>query len=468
MKFVLDNHKVGSTDLGKAVLAAAVPDLAGAINSVANWRKGYLPYFSKVAIAEQQSKDSAFEVATKGLAKFEQSLYTDDGRLLTEAARSAWRENKAAITFVAVSGTGKVKRQDIPVADYVNQRLAEPQVLDYWNQVKLEEIDKNLLIALAGGAEYSPARTWLDWGGTVAVIARAREDLWQELIARARSSAGTLYVPILKSKLDGVLAQNLSDADLARFAGVDLVADFEAIAGYLSMLARSETKGLVLGSYAYAPGIKHIEVQAVQYVLAKVLTESLPKSRVCLTWLATPTDSYALSLEVLDDIFTRSIDRKTSTKIRDFIFGAKRHKPEIFTNSLKQSFVIIDSTSSLQGPSYALAKRIQRWQAYIQLAEGRKAAYLVSPPAKTHSVLDTKILNYTYKGAPKFGLVPFDVPVAVELSTGLLLATLGRVGAFNSISVYQALAVHGGLWRLIYSPKSIWRAATVLGLISRG
>ena len=125
MKFLIANQPAGSTALGKAVLAAAVPALSKDIKSVANWRKDYLPFFSAVAIAEQQSRESAFAVAAKGLAEFEEAVYTDDGRKLIDAIRLARRENKAAITFVAVSGSGAVKKNELPVADLVKDKLAE-------------------------------------------------------------------------------------------------------------------------------------------------------------------------------------------------------------------------------------------------------------------------------------------------------------------------------------------------------
>jgi hypothetical protein len=328
----------------------------------------------------------------------------------------------------------------------------------------ISRINENLLIALAGGAEYSPARTWLDWGGSVAIVARNRPELWNELISRARISAGTLYVPVLKSKVGTKDIQKLSDAELAEVAGLDLVTDFEAIAGWLSMLARSDNRGLVLGGYAYAPGVKHIEVQAVQHALGRTLTEALPKSRVTLTWLATPTDSYAVGQDFVTDINARFESRSFITKLRDFVFGLSKHKPESFKTSNGTELAIIDSTSSVQGPSYALAKRVQRWLAYQQVYADRNVAYLVSPPAKTYSVLSKRILKATYAGAPKFGLVPFEVKAAVDLSAGLLLAHLNQPVRQTPMSSYLDLAVHGGLWRLIYSPKSTWRAATIRGI----
>lgn len=467
MKFIDRAGKpIGSTTLGRQVLAAASsnPELTEEIASVKNWRKQYLPIFRKVAKLEMMSSFSALDVASRGLAEFEQSVLTDDSRVLMEVVREAWRKSKDAVALVAIRGTGALVVPKINAEKFVAQKLAEPGILEALRDFNLEKIDENLLVALAGGAEYSPARTWLDWGGTVAIVARNRKELWQELIAHTRNSSGTLYVPVLKSRVGQIDVQNLNDDELASVAGLDLTEDFEAIAGWMSMLARTDGRRIVLGSYAYAPGVKHLQAQAVQHCLARTITEALPKSRVVLTWLATPTDSYVVSDDIKLDIDQRFNKRSLITRIRDVLFMVRKHNPETFEDETGRRLLVIDSTSSLQGPSYALAKRLQRWLAYQQVFADRNVAYLVSPPAKTKSVLNVRILHATYAGSPKFGLIPFEVKDAVELSAALLICVLNDPKKLNPMSSYLDLAVHGGLWRLIYRPSDAWRASTIRGL----
>lgn len=468
-KFI-DNqgNQIGSTALGRQVILEAVKKNRSAqatVSGLKSWRDDYLIAFRETAKAELANDKAAFEVASSGLAKFEKSVMTSNNVLLIDEIKDAWRLNKDLVSTVVVRGTGINKFAVPDATKEVQDHLAEPKVLDALKGLSNANIQDDLLIALAGGAEYSPARTWLDWGGVTAIVARNRKELWLELIQRARSSAGTLYVPVLKSRTDKNI-QELSDDELAEVAGLDLTEDYVAMAGWLSSLARSETRRLVLGSFAYAPGVQHIEVQAVQHCLARVLTENLPKSRVVLTWLATPTDSYAVSLEVLADIKARYFKRTFLTKVRDVFFGVRANNPEVFQTDNHESLCLIDSTSSLQGPSYALAKRVQRWLAYEQVNADRGVAYLVSPPAKTHSVLSKKILKATYKGAPAFGLKPFETKKAVDLSAALLLSQLNNSERVKPMASYLDLAVHGGLWRLIYSPKSAWRAATVKGIFA--
>lgn len=465
----IDNQgkAIGSTALGKQVILEALKGTSSRdlVDGLSSWRDDYLIAFRETAKAELMKDQSALEVAKAGLTMFEKSVMTSNNILLIDEIKDAWRLNKDLVSTVVVSGTGVSKFQVPDATNEVLDHLAEPKVIEALQNLSNENIQNELLIALAGGAEYSPARTWLDWGGVTAIVARNRKELWLELIIRARSSSGTLYVPVLKSRTNKNI-QELSDEELAEVAGLDLIEDYVAISGWLSSLARSETRRLVLGSYAYAPGVKHLEVQAVQHCLARVLTENLPKSRVVLTWLATPTDSYGVSLDVLAEIKDRYFKRSSGTKIRDFIFGLRANNPGIFQTDKGESLVIIDSTSSMQGPSYALAKRVQRWLAYEQLYADRGVAYLVSPPAKTHSVLSKKILKATYKGAPAFGLKPFETQKAVDLSAALLLSELRDPKRVKPMASYLDLAVHGGLWRLIYSPKSVWRAATIKGIFA--
>jgi len=472
----LSKARIGSTALGREVLTAAVsssnPELAATLAKQPDWRKTYQGAFASVAREEFSTSFSMIDVATKGLEEFEKRIATESGELLIDVVRNAWRTNRDLVATVVIKGLEQFQVPRVlgeeTLEQMVAKHIAEAGIVSAIKNMDATTIKNDLLIALAGGAEYSPSRMWLDWGGSVAIVARPRVDLWRELIARARKSAGTLYVPVLKSKLNGIDAQTLSDEELAKVAGLDLVTDFAAIAGWLSALARSETRRLVLGNYAYAPGAEHIKVQAVQHCLGRVMTESLPKTRVVLTWLATPTDSHVVPAEFADDIKARFSSKSGFTKFRDFFYGAKENKPVLFTNANGLELAVIDPTSSVQGSSYALAKRVQRWMAYQQQVADRKVIYTVLPPAYTDSVLSHRILRASYHGAPHFGLFPYKTDIAVSLAACLLLSELNSpisIDKGNPTAIYSDLAVHAGLWRSIYKPKDLWRVATLRGIL---
>ncbi|MEI8231412.1 MAG: hypothetical protein WCG32_02425 [Actinomycetes bacterium] len=460
----------GSTVLGRAVLGAAVsvvnPKLSEEISLQSNWRKTYQSLFARVAKAEFATKHSALEVANYGLASFEQRIATSSGENLLELIRTSWRNNKGNVLTVKIHGSGVPQIpgiDELHLKQMVANHSAEKGIIDAVQGLSGHAFNADLLVALAGGAEYSPTRLWLDWGGDVAIVARSRKELWSELITRARKSSGTLFVPVLAKKLTKDV-NSLSDDELASLAGLDLVEDYEAITGWIAELARTDSRRIVLGNYAYAPGAKHIEVQAVQHCIARTITEALPKSRVVLSWLATPTDSHVVSVEFANDIATRFTKRSRFTKIRDFVFSAREHKPETFNSEAGIKYALIDPTSSMQGSSYALAKRVQRWMAYQQVAAGRVVSYQVAPPATTDSVLSHRILRATYRGAPHFGLFPYETHKAVRISALLLIAQLQAPINQGFEQVYSQLAVHGGLWRSLYNPADLWRVTTIRGI----
>ena len=467
---------IGSTELGRAVLAEAIRSenaaLVSNIQNQSEWRKKYQGLFAQVAKAEFATKHSALEIASAGLTEFERRVVTESGEPLIDVVKAGWRNGKDLVATVVITGSGVLevpKVDDQELEGLVANHSAEAGIIPAIKSVRgiqQSQIKKDLLIALAGGAEYSPTRLWLDWGGDVAIVARARVELWRELISRARSGAGTLLVPVLQSKLAGLDIGSLSDEQLASLAGLDLVEDAGAIAGWLAELAKTDSRRIVLGSYAYAPGVKHIEVQAVQHCLARTLTESLPKTRVVLSWLATPTDSHSVPAEFAEDVKARYNQRSYLTRLRDEIASPRSHKPELFSSAEGVEYALIDPTSSRQGPSYALAKRLQRWLAYQQVGSGRQVAYIVAPPAKTDSVLSHRILRATYRGGPSFGLHPYETDQAVRISALLLLSRLHSPEKYSTSdlsAMYCKLAVHGGLWRSIYAPSELWLAATVWG-----
>jgi hypothetical protein len=272
-----------------------------------------------------------------------------------------------------------------------------------------------------------------------------------------------LLVPILKSRV-GSDAISLSDEAIAENAGLDICEDAEALAGWIAALAMTRKERIVLGQYAYAPGTKHIIVQAVQDALAAALCKRLPVSKVALAWLATPTDSTAVPAEVLEDCVVRFHQRSTATKFRDFLLGMRIVEADFFENRFGEKLAVIDPTSSVQGSSYALAKRSQRWRAYLANSQGVKVSYVVSPPARTRSVLGFRALNATYRGASKFGLQPFSVEEATLATTAMLVRDLhGTMPQRGATALHTESAIHGGLWRLIYQPSQVWNRATLLG-----
>ncbi|MFM1956969.1 MAG: hypothetical protein RLZ41_368, partial [Actinomycetota bacterium] len=156
--------------------------------------------------------------------------------------------------------------------------------------------------------------------------------------------------------------------------------------------------------------------------------------------------------------------RGAGVRLRDFILGMRRNSGEFFESRFGEKLALIDPTSSVQGSSYALAKRSQRWRAYLANSQGVKVSYAVAPPARTWSVLSFRALNATYRGASKFGMQPFTVSDATLATTALLIRDLhGPMPQRGSTALHSESAIHGGLWRLVYRPAQVWTRATLIG-----
>jgi hypothetical protein len=71
-------------------------------------------------------------------------------------------------------------------------------------------------------------------------------------------------------------------------------------------------------------------------------------------------------------------------------------------------------------------------------------------------------------GAPLFGVKPFEVDVAKSASAAALVRDVLDPNAYQDLDTTTQLqcfsAIHGGLWRIAYRPRSVWIAATLLGL----
>jgi hypothetical protein len=470
-------EKIGSTRLAREVILSAVkdidPGLFRQVKAVKKWRKQYQAVYRDLAQCEFYQENNLLDIASKGLATLSNSIRDENAMPLPQIISSGWSGRAQVETFV-ISGSGSPKVLQIPgfatltdaAQTWSNERIAEPGLVSsfkFLDAHKKLAISADLLVALAGAAEYGPTKHWLALGGTVAVAARPGSARWLDLITHARKSAGTLLVPVLRRRVPDDLV-NPNDVQIADIAGVDLVDDAEQLASWVSELASSRSERIVLGQYAYAPGAKHILVQAVQDALAEQLCKKLAPTRIALAWLATPTDSIAVPASVLESSLIEFAERPRATKLRDATLLMRKTEATFFKTRFGEKLALIDPTSSMQGSSYALAKRTQRWRAYLANSQGVRVSYAVSPPARTRSVLSHRILRATYAGAPKFGLKPFEVVDASLAATAVLLRDLhGPMHSRGSTSIHTDNAIHGGLWRLIYRTKQVWSRATLLG-----
>ncbi len=494
MKFVdsKTGKAIGSTGLGFSVIEAAIADIAAAQNlrmelrdsgagqDSAKYRKNYRNWFLKLGVLEFTDPKAMIEIAQQGLECLGASVVNESGQTPRSQVDAGWFLAGSLVKTVAVAGsaTRSSISSDGLLPEWVSAGYAEPGLLEARDFIKRNSnltLDGQLLFALGAGAEFAPTQNWLDWGGSLAAVARPRQQLWQRLIATARASAGILLVPVLTEKLAGREAGELSDSELAAVAGLDLIADTKAIASWLADLSAGAQR-TVLGSYAYAPGAEHIRVNVVQDALAGKLVRARPTETIALAWLATPTDSTVVSASQCEQNLDGWGRRSLPVKLRDAIFGlfGQLRPPvaRVFETVAGQKLASIEASVEMQGPSYLLAKRSQRWRAYLAKSQGVLVSYQICPPARTASVLSHRILLASYAGAKRFGIKAFGVQEANLAAATMLVRDLldanspasPQTKADGAVSLHAENAIHGGLWRLAYEPQSVWSAATLLGL----
>lgn len=463
MKFQsITTHSSSSTVVGKELIELLLN------REISDWRHDYRDAFLELTRQELQS--GGIQLMQKGLHSLSQSVVTDEGQSVSDAVAAAWDSAADDVVTVVWHGTGP----RIPLDDlrdkahaWVTHHLAEPG----FEQALISSTETvetaGLLVALAAGAECAPTRIWVEAGGSAAAIMRPNIARWKALLQSA-AAGSTLYVPIRRSALSGGQIPSSLD-DIAAVAGLDVVADVRLISQWLRQLAESGAcePRMILAGFGYSPGASHVILQAAQDALMANVAHRVPD--VHLAWLGTPTDSLLTPMSVFHDRLARHRSRRPLTKVRDALLdglgGQLSRAPQPTEVSVGENvYSLLDCSADMQGPNYLIAKRSQRWRAMVASATGVRVAYCVTPAARTHSVLDFRILRATYRGAPRFGVVPFSVSDTQQTAAHLLLGFVHQqADATDPTNLYFERAVHGGLWRCAYEPQTIWKPATVVG-----
>ena len=462
--------------LGRAVVADALrpvdPAGARAAEQETNWRAGYLVHFRRLVEAGLVSPEAALAIATAGL----RSLH-DRMRVHRPGAQECGLDalQTAApsrpLTSVEVPGGGEPERElSLPYrgarlhGDALLRRLdawvatgvLEPSAADAVRAVAAHPqwlaLPDRTVVVLGAGAEMGPLTALLRWGARVAAVDLRRAHLWQRLLDVARRGAGTL-----------VVAANATDPGAApdRRAGADLIAEVPEVADWVAGLPGS----LVLGNYVYADGAANVRVSVAVDALTVRLQATRPD--LALGFLATPTDVFAVPGDAVAHSVRAYANRSATAKLlgrplrtlsagrllrRAYLPGAD---PGISDNLVPQ-----------QGPNYALAKRLQRWRATVARHTGAIVSINVAPPTRTRSVVKNRALAAAYAGAHRFGVEVFEPATANVLMAALLVHDLQTGGGPAQPHPWQEeayAAVHGGLWRTAYAPRSALGLAALLG-----
>ena len=436
-----------------------------------SWRSGYLVHFRRLLEAGLTSREAALTVARDGLGSLHERMRvtTPGGEDLPLAT---WRSvaPTRSLGTIEVRGEGEPEtdlslpyhgrrlrgdalhdRLDAWVLDGVMEPTAAEAVRRVMDNPDWLRLEGRTVAVLGAGAEMGPLQALLHWGATVAAVDLPRPDIWQRVLEQGRAGAGTALLPV----------EPAGEGALHQHTGADLVGEVPEVAGWLAQLPGS----LVLGNYVYADGASNVRVSmAVDALTTRLLGE---RDDLSLAFLATPTDVFAVPGDAVDQS-TRSYEGRSATAklvgrpLRTLSGGRLLHRSYVAGSDPG----INDSLVAQQGPNYALAKRLQRWRAAVARDAGTTVSMNVAPPTRTRSVVKNRALAAAYAGAHRFGVEVFEPATSNVLMAALLVHDLHTDGGPRHEHPWQDeayAAVHGGLWRTGYAPRSALGLAALLG-----
>ncbi len=464
----------GTTSTGRGVVADALravdPVGARSVEHETAWRSRYLQHFRRLVEAGLGTPEAWWSIADAGLvAVHDRMVVLDDTDAELPMSTLLDAPAQRALTTVEVKGQGTPReelllpyrgrslggetlRQQLHAWDRLG--VLEPSAVDAVMDVVAHpewlRLDGHTIVVLGAGAEMGPLGPLLRWGARVAAVDLPRPGIWERVLREARASAGTLLVPTDSS----------GEGELAATAGADLLTEVPEIADWLAGLDGR----LVVGNYLYADGGTHVRLSAATDLLARRLCSA--RDDTALAFLATPTDVFVVPGDAVEQSALAYRDRSRTAKVlgrplRWVTRGGLLHRA--YPPGADPG--IADALVPAQGPNYALAKRIQRWRAAVARRDGRLVSFHVAPSTRTHSVVKNRALAAAFAGARRFGIEVFEPDTANTLMAALLVRDIAG-GPTSHDHPWQDEAhgaVHGGLWRGAYEPRSVLGLAAVLG-----
>lgn len=470
----------------RAVFAEATrtvaPELARAIESARDWHKDYVRRLSDIEAVGAASAKNALLVASDGLQALHQQLvFARDGAEVP--LEEALRSTKPRWSFATGTVDGKAERETQLAVPYRGDVLAGSALqrqLDEWVRrgivepsfaAAIAEVEahpewldaRDLTVALIGAAaEMGPLSALTRWGATVAAIDIRSPRVWAHILGTARAGSGRLAAPVPK------------DGDIDHAAGADLLTELPEIRAWVDTLDGP----LVIGNYAYADGAAFVRVAAAADALIDDVSRQ--RSDTALSYLASPTDVFAVPIEIVEaaraDSLTGRRGRRIGAPMR-MLTGSRMFAPNYATIVDAEEgmrFGLADSVVPQQGPNYALAKRLQRWRAVVS-RESFVTSANVAPATRTRSVTKNRVLAAAYAGSSSFGVEIFEASTSSTLMAALLIHDLRNPAALSRpendvvhpLNLFADGAAHGGLWRLPWEPRSVLPLAAVEGLVRR-
>ena len=463
--------------MGRTIFSeAAAPvdaSLAARIAREKEWRKSYLGPVRQIVEAGARSGKDALRIADEGLASVRHNIVfrrASGDVTLAEALAGAG----AAEPFETGTISGRGARLKEVVVPYRGNTLRGDELrrrLDAWVAAGVVEpsceravsavienpewldLSGMTFVLLGAAAEMGPLEWLCRWGADVVAVDLDRPAVWERIGNVANEGSGRVRFP-----------------QRGQRRGADLLAETPEIVEWL----RGLEGPLVVGTYAYADGSSFLKLAAALDAVTVTLQQD--RDAVSISYLATPTDVFAVPVEVVERSRARRPappSRMARAATRGKLFGP--NYPEVVDGEDGRTWGIADALVPQQGPNYALAKMLQRWRAIVAREEGTLTSANVAPATRTRSVVKNKILAAAYRGAPAFGIEIFEPETSRALMAALLVHDLRNPGAAgrpdtvlgHPFDLFADGAAHGGLWSVPYAPRSVLPLAVAIGAVKR-
>lgn len=469
-----DQGRRSTTTTAKGVLADSVravdAALAQRIEDTREWRKAYVDLVHAVTATSATSADAATRIAADGLGSMRRRMVLVDatGEVPLEEARLPMPAGAAPFGTESVRGTATpVTELRVPLegrelvgeelrgqlAAWVDRGVVEPsfasavgEVIDHPEWLRLPG---RRALLIGAGAEMGPLETLLSWGADVMAIDLPRSRAWRYKKGMATRGAGTLTFPV----------------DSSGDSGADVVHQPWQVLEWIRRIRGEDP--LVVGMHAYADSGVHVRVSAATELLMRHLTAD--EADTALAWLATPTDAFVVSPEVVAAARQRWAARGTGVRSAQAparLLGRGRLFAPAYRDAVTGQAGVADILVPQQGPNYAVAKRLQRWTGVVAEGAGQRVSFNVAPATWTRSVTKNPVLGAAYGGAHHFGVEVFRPETVRPLMAALLVRDLMRPAPVRAHpeELFSEAAAHGGLWRVGYDPKTALGVAAVAGL----
>ena len=480
VRFPLTDGDARSTSATGAQIVAdslvnTLPDLADEVRSATAWRRSYVNYFGASTSAAVLSR-SSLSIAEEGLRSARRRLVASDGT--TEMPLDEWtasarglrgsdvyqsqvvrgsgpRTQQLSVPYRGRSLSGSALAEQLLV--WVKRGVVEPGFADAIQLVidhpQWLSLPGHRAVLLGAGAAMGPLELLAAWGADVVAVDIPVPAVQERIAAVAACSAGRISVPV--GRKSGT-------------PGIDLPSDLGAARRW--MAEESSLPGVpILSVNTYADRGAHVEVNLACDVLATDLQSAHPD--FMLAFLNTPTDSFLVPEAAMDQARERSHSWRwngPAHRTASVLSGRRLFQRQYQTaleDDLGGRWGLSDTLVDVQGPNYALAKRLQRWRAVLEHNSGRRVSTTVAPASWTRSVTKNRVLASVYAGASPFGIEVFEADTARALMAAKLVADTYRAPRERTEhpeSVF-ADAAHGGLWRQPFQPRSALGVAALVG-----